>query len=238
MKKWIALFLALMMMTVLTACSSGEQVSAQTTSPTDAPQTAAATENVDAQDENTQNESARRILIAYFSVPETDGVDTVAGASRVATDSGVMGNVEFIAKEIQKNVGGDLFAIQTVQEYPGTHQELLEFAHNEMIDEARPDLAEQIKDWDSYDIVFVGYPIWNADLPMPMYTFFAEYDFSGKTLIPFSVHGGSGLADTIQTIEALEPNANLLTSSLSVSRTHVPEAQEDIRIWTNALPLS
>lgn len=70
--------------------------------------------------------SGSKILIAYFTVPETDDVDTVAGASRVAEDGEVLGNTEFIAKEIQKNLGGDLFVIETEQKYPGEHQELLD----------------------------------------------------------------------------------------------------------------
>lgn len=237
MKKWIALFLSLMMTTVLTACSSGEQVPAQTPAPTDAPQTAAAAENADVQVENTQNESAHRILIAYFTVPETDGVDTVAGASRVATDSGVMGNVEFIAKEIQKNVGGDLFAINTVQQYPGTHDALLEFAYNEKSDNARPELASHIENLSDYDVIFIGYPNWNADLPMPLYSFFDEYDFSGKTLIPFVTHGGSGFSGTIRTIQGLEPNATVMESGLSISRNNVAAAQADVKAWTERLNL-
>ena len=236
MKKWIALFLSLMMTTVLTACSSGEQVPAQTPAPTDAPQTAAAAENADVQVENTQNESAHRILIAYFTVPETDGVDTVAGASRVATDSGVMGNVEFIAKEIQKNVGGDLFAINTVQQYPGTHDALLEFAYNEKSDNARPELASHIENLSDYDVIFIGYPKW-YDMPMAMYTFFDEYDFSGKTLIPFVTHGGSGFSGTIRTIQGLEPNATVMESGLSISRNNVAAAQADVKAWTERLNL-
>lgn len=237
MKKWIALFLSLMMTTVLTACSSGEQVSAQTPAPTDAPQTAVAAENADVQVENTQNESAHRILIAYFTVPETDGVDTVAGASRVVTDSGVMGNVEFIAKEIQKNVGGDLFAINTVQQYPGTHDALLEFAYNEKSDNARPELASHIENLSDYDVIFIGYPNWNADLPMPLYSFFDEYDFSRKTLIPFVTHGGSGFSGTIRTIQGLEPNATVMESGLSISRNNVAAAQADVKAWTDGLNL-
>lgn len=66
-----------------------------------------------------KTDSGSKILITYFTVPETDGVDTMSGASRVAKDGEVLGNTEFIAKEIQKNLGGDLFAIETVQKYPG-----------------------------------------------------------------------------------------------------------------------
>ena len=137
----------------------------------------------------------------YFTVPETDGLDTVSSASRVATGDGVLGNTEFIAKEIQKNLGGDLFEIETVQDYPGTHDALLEFAYKEKNEDARPELSSHIDHLDSYDYIFVGYPNWNADLPMPLYTFFEEYDFSGKTLIPFVTHGGSSFSNTIRTIQ-------------------------------------
>lgn len=98
------------------------------------------------------------ILIAYFTVPETDGVDTVAGASRVVTGNDVMGNTQFVATEIQKNLGGDLFAIQTVQDYPGTHEALLDFAYDEKSRNARPELASHIENLDNYDYIFVGYP--------------------------------------------------------------------------------
>lgn len=177
------------------------------------------------------------ILIAYFSVPETDGVDTVAGASRVAVDGGVMGNNEYIANLIRQETGGDLFAIETVQEYPGTHDALLEFAYNEMLDDARPELAAQIENLDSYDTIFLGYPNWNSDLPMPLYTFLEEHDFSGKTIIPFTTHGGSGFSRTIQTIEELQPDASVVEDGLSISRNSVPDAQGDVQDWISSLNL-
>lgn len=106
----------------------------------------------------TEESNGSNILITYFTVPETDGVDAVSSASRVVTKDGILGNTEFIAKEIQKNLGGDLFAIKTTQEYPGTHDELLTFAYNEKSDNARPELSTHIDNLDSYDYIFVGYP--------------------------------------------------------------------------------
>lgn len=182
-----------------------------------------------------QNSMGSNILIAYFTVPETDGIDTVASASRVATADGVMGNTEFIASEIQKNLGGDLFRIETVQEYPGTHNALLESAYNEKSDNARPELSSHIDNLDSYDYIFVGYPNWNADLPMPLYSFFDEYDFSGKTIIPFVTHGGSGFSGTVQTIQKLEPDATVIEAGLSVSRNSVSNAQDDVKKWTDSI---
>lgn len=153
----------------------------------------------------------------------------------MAKDGKVLGNTEFIAKEIQKNLGGDLFAIETVQKYPGKHQELLDFAYDELSKNARPELAGKIENLDSYDVVLIGYPNWNADLPMPLYTFFETYDFSGKTIIPFVTHGGSGFSDTIDTIKELEPDAKVINEGLSVSRNDVEKAQAEVKKWTDAL---
>lgn len=178
------------------------------------------------------------ILIAYFSVPESDGTDAVAGASRVVTEDGqVLGNNEYIARLIQQETGGELFAIETVQEYPGSHDALLEFAYNEMTDNARPELASQIENLDNYDTIFLGYPNWNSDLPMPLYTFLEEYDFSGKTIIPFTTHGGSGFSRTIDTIQELQPNAQVVQDGLSISRNNVPQAQSDVADWVSGLNL-
>lgn len=176
-----------------------------------------------------------RILIAYFSVPETSGVDAVAQASRVVENGQVMGNVEFIASTIREETGGDIFAIETVQTYPGEHQALLDFAAAEMAANARPALSTSIDNLDDYDVIFLGYPIWNADLPMPLYTFLDAYDLSGKTVIPFTAHGGSGFAGTISTIAAQEPGAQVERSGFSVSRNSVSAAKGDIVDWVREL---
>ena len=177
------------------------------------------------------------ILVAYFSVPETDGVDTVAGASRVVVDGQVLGNCQYVAQLISEATGGEMFRIETVREYPGSHDPLLEFAYNERAEDARPELVTQIENLDSYDVIFLGYPNWNADLPMPLYTFLESYDFSGKTIIPFTTHGGSGFSRTIQTIRDLQPNATVEENGLSISRNSVPEAESDVTEWISGLGL-
>lgn len=177
------------------------------------------------------------ILVAYFSVMETDGVDTVSGASRVAVDGEVLGNNQYIAQIIGRETGGDLFSIETAQEYPTTHDPLLEFAYQEKADNARPRLATQIENPDSYDVIFLGFPNWNADLPMPLYTFLEEYDFAGKTIIPFATHGGSGFSRTIRTISDLQPDATVITDGLSISRNDVQNAEGVVVDWVNGLDL-
>lgn len=187
---------------------------------------------------HTAKASGSNILIAYFSVMETDGVDTVAGASRVAVNGETLGNNQYIAQLIQQETGGDLFSIETVQDYPTTHNSLLDFAYEEKEENARPELGAQIENLDDYSIIFLGYPNWNADLPMPLYTFLEEYDFSGKTIVPFTTHGGSGFSRTIQTISELQPNATVISDGLSISRNSVPDAESDVVNWVNGLNLT
>lgn len=181
--------------------------------------------------------ASSNILIAYFSVPETDGVDAVAGASRVVVDGDVLGNTQYIAQLIQQQTGGDLFRIETVQKYPGSHDPLLEFAYNERAEGARPELAAEMENLDSYDIIFLGYPNWNADLPMPLYTLLEQTDLSGKTIVPFTTHGGSGFSRTIQTIQELQPNATVVSDGLSISRNSVAQAEGDVASWVSGLGL-
>lgn len=238
MKKRIGILMQVVLALALTACGSRQQVQ-PASGVIERPQQSETTEAEPQSDSGTEESAApaanTNILIAYFTVPETDGVDAVASASRVVTDDGVMGNTEFIAKEIQKNLGGDLFAIKTVQAYPGSHSSLLEFAYNEKSDQARPELSTHIENLEKYDYIFIGYPNWNADLPMPLYSFFEEYDLSGKTIIPFVTHGGSGFSRTIRTIQSLEPNATVVEGGPSVSRSSVPGAQAAVKSWTDAL---
>ena len=242
MKKIAAILLSVVVVFSLAACASpAQQAEAASSAPTSAEASASPALSeapASAEDSSPASGSGQNILIAYFSVPETDGVDTVAGASRVAVNGEVLGNSQYIAQLIQQETGGDLFSIETVQEYPRTHDALLEFAYNELTKNARPELASQIQQPECYDIIFLGYPNWNADLPMPLYTFLESYDFSGKTIVPFTTHGGSGFSRTIQTIQELQPNATVVEDGLSISRNSVPDAQGDVVNWVAGLGLA
>ena len=245
-KSMAALFGALIAGMALAGCGSSGGTSSGT--PDTVLETQAAAQASESQAAESQTAGAEsgaaggetgssNILVAYFSVPETDGVDTVAGASRLVVDGQVLGNCQYVAQLISEATGGEMFRIETVREYPGSHDPLLEFAYNERAEDARPELATQIENLDSYDVIFLGYPNWNADLPMPLYTFLESYDLSGKTIIPFTTHGGSGFSRTIQTIRDLQPNATVEENGLSISRNSVPEAESDVTEWISGLGL-
>lgn len=139
-----------------------------------------------------------------------------------------------MAQVIQEAAGGDIFRIEPVNPYPADHSALVDQANMEQSQNARPAIKGTIENFDQYDTVFVGYPIWWSDMPMILYTFFDSYDFSGKTLIPFGTHGGSGWAGTPAKIAQLEPNANML-DGLSISRDVIEDAHDQIVDWVSGL---
>jgi flavodoxin len=171
-----------------------------------------------------------KALVVYFSVPETDGVDASSGASRLVADGKLQGNTEYVATVISEATGGDLFEIKTVHTYPGTHKELIDAAKKESDEDARPALATHIKNLDEYDVVFVGFPNWWYDMPQPLYTFFDEYDFSGKTVVPFCTHGGSRFSDAIKTIREMEQGTTVL-DGYAIARDRVAGSQDGILNW-------
>lgn len=180
---------------------------------------------------NTDNEN---ILIAYFSVPEnvdTDGIDANSGASIVVKNKDVLGNMQYMAMTIQEAIGGELFRIETKEKYPLEHETLDNQAKEEQNEEVRPELATHIENVEQYDIIFLGYPNWWGDMPQPLYTFLEEYDFSGKTIIPFNSHGGSGFSNTIEEIKKLQPNATVKDDGLSISRNDVADSEQEITDW-------
>lgn len=114
---------------------------------------------------------------------------------------------------------------------PADGRELIDYAAEEQDENARPELTSQIENLDQYDTIFVGYPNWWADMPMVMYSFFEEYDFSGKTIIPFNVHNGSRFSGTIETIQELEPDAEVVEDGFTINERDVPDAAGDVADW-------
>lgn len=179
------------------------------------------------------------ILIAYFSVPEDmETMDAVAGASIVVWDNEKMGNTEYVARVIQQTVGGELFRIETVEEYPLDHDSLVDQAADEQDKNKRPELLNSIENFEQYETVILGFPNWWADLPMPVYTFLEEYDFGAKTIILFVTHGGSGFSGTLRTISELQPGAYVSENALSLSRNSVAGSEEEVVSWAESLGLN
>ncbi len=234
-KKIMILTAAFTLVLSLGACGAGNaestaQTEAETAAPDADQDTETAGENTDS-----QGTDGSRILIAYFTAAENSGVDAVASASYSDVNGEAKGRMQALAEMIQDVTGGDLFSIRTEETYPADGGDLIDYASQEQSEDARPALTTHIENPDDYDIIFVGYPNWWADLPMPLYSFFDEYDFSGKTIIPFNSHNGSRFSNTISTIASLEPNATVIEDGFTVNERDVPDAAGDIASWVDSL---
>ena len=144
------------------------------------------------------------------------------------------GNTDAFAGYIHDAVGGDIVRLEPQQAYPEGYQDVVDLAKKEKADDARPQFKELSINPEDYDVIFVGYPIWWYTLPMMMYTFFETYDFSGKTLIPFNTHEGSGDSGTYKTIQELEPNATVL-EGLAIRGNKIADAQAEVKQWLETL---
>lgn len=130
--------------------------------------------------------------------------------------------------------GGDLFSILTAEQYPDSYDDTIDVGQEEKRAGARPELSSHIEDLDRYDTIFLGFPNWWGDMPMAVYSFLDEYDFSGKTIVPFVTSGGSGFSNTIRAIESAEPDATVL-EGLALRDNRSPQAEGDVADWLDRL---
>ena len=155
-----------------------------------------------------------KILVVYFSRAENidydSGVDAVASASiNTDKDGNAIGNLRIIAEYLQEETKGDLFSIHTVDKYPKGYRDTTDQAADEKDEDARPELSNKVENMEQYETILLGFPNWWGTIPMPVATFLESYDFSGKTIIPFASHEGSGLGSGPSDIKKLCPDAEV-----------------------------
>ena len=181
--------------------------------------------------ENTKNSTSEgsKTLVVYFSrTGENYGVGNIE-----------KGNTHIIADMIAEKTNADMFEITTVNKYPEIYDECTEVAKREKDENARPDIVGTVENIEQYDTVFIGYPIWWSDMPMAVYTFLESYDFSGKTIIPFCTHEGSGLSGTPSNIQNTCPSAAVITDAFEIrgrdAQNAQNEAKKQVENWLNKI---
>lgn len=259
MKRFAALLLALAVSVAMTACQSRveslpQDTTERTQSDAESPselslddgepeQTASdgtAEDSVGNADSENGDNSESNILIAYFTLGRNadypDDVDVGASASLVMSDEEeLVGSTEYIARLIQDNVGGDLHSIETVEPYPTDFDDVVDQNHEEMNAGTLPELKPSELDVSSYDIVFIGYPVWATNAPQAIFSFLSQYDFSGKTVIPFCTHDGYGAGSSYGDIaDAIDGEAAVL-DGLAIEATDVPEAADTVSEWLGSI---
>ena len=185
------------------------------------------TNEVNLEDEE-NTDSNRKILIAFFSrADENYNVGTVE-----------VGNTEIMAGFMKDYLGSnsDTFKIDPVNAYPADYKECTEVATEEKNSNARPEFKGNI-DISNYDTIFIGYPIWWGDVPMIINTFLEKYDFSGKTIIPFCTHEGSGNAGTFTSLKSKMSSSTVNTNGLAIRGKQAREesSRSTVESWLKEL---
>ena len=232
MKKLLTLIVSSVLVLSLAACSSPSTVTESTTA------AAETTEEISAETEAVTETAAETETSADTNASEE------TAAPEEASEGGVLaayfswsGNTEQMAQMIAEETGADLFEIAPAAPYTDDYDELLDIAQQEQAEDARPELAAQVENWDSYDRVFVGYPNWWSDAPMTVYTFLESYDWTGKTLIPFNTSASGGFGRSLSRIEESAAGAEIL-EGLDLTESELPDAQNRITEWLTGLGFS
>lgn len=151
----------------------------------------------------------RKVLVVYFSHS---------------------GNTKVVAEKINSILNGDLFEIKTLDTYPVKYNLVVDQAKKEFIDQYRPKLVNKVENFDDYDVMIVGYPMWWYTCPMAIFSFLEEYDFSGKVILPFCTHEGSALSSSVEDIKKIVPNA-IVKEGLAIRGSKVKDSDSSIKVW-------
>ena len=140
------------------------------------------------------------------------------------------GNTRGIAEEIQSQTGADLFEIELVTPYSTDYNTVLDQAQHDQNIQARPEIKNKVENFEQYGTILLGYPNWWASIPMPIASFLEEYDFAGKTIIPFCSHGGGRFGQSLTAITKLAPDATM-GEPLSIHYSGGSSLPDDIAAW-------
>lgn len=171
---------------------------------------------LDSSDINT--EDTNKILVVYFSWS---------------------GHLDSMAHWVADETGGDLYRVMAADPYPEDYNATADRAKQEQDDGVRPEIVVDItpEQMSEYDTIFFGFPVWWYDLPMPIWTFLENFDFSSKTIIPFFSHeGSSNGANALPTVERLATGATVRSDdALSIRGGNLDGSENDVRMWVQGL---
>lgn len=230
MMKWmtrnmIALAVAAALWTGLTACGPVQSQPDAQSGGTQKQQTVAVDADASASIKGSREKlptaqaNDSKMAVVYFSDPETEHQDDVEGST------------QYLANIIHQQIGADVYRIEPQKAYAVNHKILVADAKAELLRDARPAIKDTIGDLSQYDTIFLGYPIWWGDLPMPVYTFLESHDLAGKKINIFSTHGGSGLAGTVEKIANQESRADVNLNAYTVHRNEIDGAAASLSDW-------
>ena len=163
-----------------------------------------------------------RITTVYFS---RKGQNYWAGGIKELAK----GNTERVAEYIQEAVGGDIFKVETVEDYPDDYYVCIDIAKQELNNDARP-AVKALPDLDAYDTIFVGYPNWWGTMPMAMLTVLENFDLADKHIVPFCTNEGSGMGSSERDLKRVCPGA-MVEPGLSIPGHEAEGSRAKVAAW-------
>ena len=167
------------------------------------------------QPDTTTTTTSKKILIAYYSKT---------------------GNTAVMANQIQTLTGGDLFEITTDHQYPEEYKPTTVQAKEEIANGFKPVLNKKVDNFADYDIIFIGSPCWWSTVAPAVASFLSDYDYSGKTVVPFMTHGGGGFGSTISDIHKLVPTATMLEGKIILGNA-INDAYNEVESWLKTIAI-
>ena len=233
MKRTLSLLMSLVMALSLAACGGNGNSSSQASSA--APESSAAESSAS----ESSSEASSEISSEAPSSSQAQSEDTGSGSSALVVYYSATGNTEQVAQYIANATGGDLFEIQPVEPY--TDDDLNWTDDNSRVSQEHADeslrdvelVADTVDNWDQYDTVFIGYPIWWGIAAWPVNGFVEANDFSGKTVIPFCTSTSSGLGESGQLLADMAGTGDWQEGQ----RFRSGASAEDVQAWIEELGL-
>ena len=170
----------------------------------------------------TSSLSAKSLVVYFSHTGEQYKVGTITE-----------GNTAIIAKMIASKTGSDMFEVVPEKAYPKKYKECIDVAKDEQRKNVRPAYKGEF-DTSGYDTVYIGWPVWWGDLPMVLYTFLESHDLNGKTIVPFTTHEGSGLANAASAMKKLYPKSDVkrgLAVYGHVAQNERAKAEKSVDEW-------
>ena len=144
-----------------------------------------------------------KILTAFFSQKG----ETYMNGDIVVVEKG---NTQIIAERIAEKIETDLFHIEKLGGYPLTYKGMVQIAKGEWSNDLRPAVKGHVENMDQYDTIILGYPNWCNTMPKAVCTFLESYDLSKKRIIPYCTNEGSGLGSSVEDLQQICPESNVL----------------------------
>ena len=238
MKRTLSLLMSLVMALSLTACGGNENSSSSQVSSA-APESSAAESSASESSSEASSEISSEAPSSSEVSSQVQAGETASGSNVLVVYYSATGNTAEVAQYIADSTGGDLFEIQPVEPY--TDDDLNWTDDNSRVSQEHADeslrdvelVADTVDNWDQYDTVFIGYPIWWGIAAWPVDGFVEANDFSGKTVIPFCTSSSSGLGESGQLLADMAGTGDWQEGQ----RFRSGASQEDVQSWIEELGL-